>query len=112
MAGSEALHPRLTRGFLDYFRRRGFITGATRVLHPKDKPMVERSLQYAKERFVKGGLFKELAHIRGRARRWCRPVAGISIHSTTRRQPLQVFLDWEHRHCSLGTASPTRSPTG
>ena len=95
VAGADALHPRLTRGFLEYSQHRGFITDPARVRHPKDKPMVERSVQYARERFFKGGEFRDLAHLRSEATRWCRDVAGMRIHGTTRRQPLQVFLDEE-----------------
>ena len=95
VAGADALHPRLTRGFLEYSQHRGFITDPARVRHPKDKPMVERSVQYARERFFKGAEFKDLAHLRSEAVRWCRDVAGMRIHGTTRRQPLQVFLDEE-----------------
>ena len=100
VAGADALHPRLTRGFLEYSQHRGFITDPARVRHPRDKPMVERSVQYARERFFKGGDFKDLAHLRTEAARWCRDVAGLRIHGTTRRQPLQVFLD-EERHALL-----------
>ena len=95
VAGADALHPRLTRGFLEYSQHRGFITDPARVRHPKDKPIVERSVQYARERFFKGGDFRDLAHLRSEAARWCRDVAGMRIHGTTRRQPLQVFLDEE-----------------
>ena len=56
---------------------------------------MERSVQYARERFFKGGDFRDLAHLRSEAARWCRDVAGMRIHGTTRRQPLQVFLDEE-----------------
>ena len=59
--------------------------------------MVERSVQYARERFFKGGEFKDLADVREPAQRWCRDVAGMRIHGTTHRQPLQVFLDEERQ---------------
>ena len=54
-----------------------------------------RGVQYVRERFFKGGEFKDLTHLRNEAARWCRDVAGRRIHGTTRRQPLQVFLDEE-----------------
>ena len=57
--------------------------------------MVDRTVQYARERFFKGGEFKDLNHLRSEATRWYRDVAGMRIHGTTRRQPLQVFLDEE-----------------
>ena len=95
VAGADSLHPRLTRGFLEYSQHRGFITDPARVRHPRDKPKVERGVQYVRERFFKGGDFKDLTHLRNEAARWCRDVAGRRIHGTTRRQPLKVFLDEE-----------------
>ena len=65
--------------------------------HPKDKPKVERGVQYVRERFFKGGEFRDLTDLREQAARWCRDVAGQRVHGTTRRQPLAVFLD-EERH--------------
>ena len=64
VAGADALHPRLTRGFLEYSQHRGFITDPARVRHPKDKPRVERGVQYVRERFFKGGEFRDLTHLR------------------------------------------------
>ena len=121
VAGADALHPRFTRSFLEYSQHRGFITDPARVRQPKDKPHVERGVQYVKERFFKGGNFSGLAHLREESARWCRDVAGRRVHGTTRRQPLAVFPDCLPWLSSLrrsdtlscpGTKSPTRSPTG
>ena len=106
VAGADALHPRLTRGFLEYSQHRGFITDPARVRHPRDKPIVERSVQYARERFFKGGDFRDLAQLRSEAARWCRAAAGQRIHGTTRRQPLQVFLDEERQALSPWDGEP------
>ena len=106
VAGADALHPRLTRGFLEYSQHRGFITGPARVRHPKDKPHVERGVQYVRERFFKGGDFRDLAHLRDEAVRWCRDVAGERIHGTTRRRPLQVFQDEELQALSPWDGEP------
>ena len=100
VAGSDPLHPRLTRGFLEYSQHRGFVADPARARHPKDKPKVERSVPYVRERLFKGGDFNGLAHLRSEARRWCLEVAGQRIHGTTRRQPLVVFQD-EERHTLL-----------
>ena len=108
VAGADALHPRLTRGFLEYSQHRGFIADPARVRHPKDKPKVERGVQYVRERFFKGGDFDGLAHLRAEAARWCRDIAGMRVHGTTRRQPVMRSA----KRWSPGTASPTRSPTG
>ena len=100
VAGPDPLHPRFTRGFLEYSQHRGFIADAARVRHPKDKPKVERGVQYVRERFFKGGNFNGLGHVRSEARRWCLKVAGQRIHGTTRRLPLVVFQE-EERHTLL-----------
>src|ERR1035437_5664547 len=62
IAGPDALEPRLTRGFL---------ADPARVRKPKDKPHVERSVQYVRERFFKGASFQDLEDCREQAERWC-----------------------------------------
>ena len=100
VAGPDPLHPRLTRGFLEYSQHRGFVADPARARHPKDKPKVERSVSYVRERLFKGGDFHGLAHLRTEAQRWCLEVAGMRTHGTTRRLPLVVFQD-EERHALL-----------
>ena len=95
VAGADALHPRFTRGFLEYARHRGFITDPARVRRPRDKPRVERSVPYVRERFFKGAAFRDLAEMRDAARRWSLEVAGQRIHGTTRKRPLEVFEEEE-----------------
>ena len=124
VAGADALHPRLTRGFLEYSQHREFITDPARVRHPKDKPHVERGVQYVRERFFKGGEFRDLAHLREEAARWCRDIAGQRVHGTTRRRPLRVFQDAERQalvpwdgepyeaHPLAHRQGPSRSPRG
>ncbi len=97
VATADPLHPVFTRGFLEYSQRRGFIVDAARARHPKDKPKVERGVPYVRERFFKGGEFKDLADVRVQVQRWCSRVAGLRIHGTTRRQPLVVFQDEERQ---------------
>ena len=69
VAGADALHPRFTRGFLEYARHRGFITDPARVRRPRDKPRVERSVPYVRERFFKGADFRDLAGVGDRGLR-------------------------------------------
>ncbi len=98
IAGPDPLEPRPTRAFLEYSQARGFLLDPARVRHPKAKPHVERGVQYARERFWKGGTFADLADARKQAERWCREVAGQRVHGTTRRLPLVVFEDEERAH--------------
>jgi transposase len=92
VAGPDQYDPRPTRGFLEYSQARGFLADPARVRHPKDKPHVERGIQYTRERFFKGGSFRDLEDVRLQAERWCRDVAGLRVHGTTRKLPLEVFL--------------------
>jgi transposase len=95
VAGTDPLNPRLTRGFLEYAQRRGFIADPARIGHPKDKPKVERGIPYARERFFKGGQFHGMADMRAQARHWCLETAGQRVHGTTRQLPLVVFQEEE-----------------
>ena len=106
VAGPDPLHPRLTRGFLEYSQHRGFIADPARVRHPRDKPRVERGVPYVRERFFKGGKFTGLADMRSAASRWCLEVAGQRIHGTTRKQPLAVFREQERSALRKWDAEP------
>ncbi|MBK7124300.1 MAG: IS21 family transposase [Dehalococcoidia bacterium] len=97
IAGPDALQPRPTRGFLEYSQERGFLIDAARVRRPKDKPHVERSIQYVRERFFKGASFRDLEDCRQQAERWCSEVAGLRVHGTTRQLPRTVFEAEERR---------------
>jgi transposase len=95
VAGPDPLAPRPTRGFLEYSQARGFVVDPCRVARPRDKPKVERHINYVQERFWQGGTFADLTDARAQAARWCREVAGQRVHGTTRRVPLVVFRDEE-----------------
>lgn len=92
VAGADPLAPRPTRGFLEYSQARGFLVDPARVRHPRDKPHVERGIIYVRERFFKGGSFSDLTDLRVQAEHWCHDVAGLRVHGTTRKLPLEVFL--------------------
>jgi transposase len=83
--------PRFNRTFLEYANYRRFLPDPARPRHPQDKPVVENSVAYIRERFFKGETFIDCDDVARRALVWCREVAGRRIHGTTRRVPLQVF---------------------
>ena len=112
VATADPLHLVFTRCLLEYSQQRGFIAHAARARHPKDKPKVERGVPYARERFFKGGEFSGLADVR--SRRSAGAAMSLGCASTA---PLAGSRWWSSRTrsarpCSLGTARPTRSPTG
>jgi len=95
VADADPLNPRLTTGWLDYAQHCGFATDPTRVRRPKDKPRVERAVQYVRSNFFAGEQFRDLAQAQERAVRWCDLVAGQRIHGTLQARPVQVFAERE-----------------
>jgi transposase len=95
VADADAVNPRFTAGWLDYMQARGFVTDAARVRSPKDKPKVERAVQYVRGNFFAGEHFAGLSDAQARAEAWCRDVAGMRIHGTIAARPAEVFAERE-----------------
>jgi transposase len=95
VADADAVNPRFTAGWLDYAQHCGFVTDAARVRSPKDKPRVERAVQYVRGNFFAGEHFAGLADAQARAVTWCREVAGMRIHGTIQARPAEVFAGHE-----------------
>ena len=105
VADADAVNPRFTAGWLDYAQHCGFATDAARVRSPKDKPRVERTVQYVRGNFFAGEDFAGLADAQARAEAWCRDVAGMRIHGTIAARPAEVFAGHE-----AGTLLPLSLP--
>jgi transposase len=95
VADADPVNPRFTAGWLDYAQHCGFGTDAARVRHPRDKPKVERMVQYVRGNFFAGEAFLDLADAQTRAQSWCSTTAGLRIHGTTQARPLEVFTENE-----------------
>ncbi|HET8658253.1 MAG TPA: hypothetical protein VFM55_04545 [Micromonosporaceae bacterium] len=99
IAGCEAAWPFFGGvfrvGWLDYAQHCGFVTDPARVRHAKDKPRVERTVQYVRSSFWAGEQFVDLADAQGRAVAWCTGRAGQRVHGTTHARPAQVFAERE-----------------
>jgi transposase len=95
VAGADAVNPRFTAGWLDYAQHCGFATDPARVRSPKDKPRVERAVQYVRGNFFAGEHFTGLADAQAAAEAWCRDVAGMRIHGTIATRPAEVFAAQE-----------------
>jgi transposase len=95
VADADAINPRFTAGWLDYAQHCGFATDATRIRSPKDKPRVERNVQYVRGNFFAGEHFAGLADAQAAAEAWCRDVAGMRIHGTIAARPAEVFAEHE-----------------
>jgi transposase len=91
VADADAVNPRFTAGWLDYAQHCGFATDAARVRSPRDKPRVERAVQYVRGNFFAGEDFTGLTEAQAAAVAWCREVAGMRIHGTIQARPAEVF---------------------
>jgi len=91
VSDADAVNPRLSQGWLDYAQHAGFGTDPARVRSPKDKPRVERAVQYVRGNFWAGEDFADLADAQARVEAWCAQRAGMRIHGTTQARPVEVF---------------------
>jgi transposase len=87
----DALSPTLVNAFLDYVQARGIFVDPARVRSPKDKPRVENQVAFVRESWFDGETFTSLDHARESALVWCRDIAGMRVHGTTRKVPRDVF---------------------
>ncbi|GLP83012.1 hypothetical protein TUM20984_44320 [Mycobacterium antarcticum] len=91
IAAADAVNPRFTHGWLDYAGHGGFLTDPARVRSPKDKPRVERAVQYVRRNFWDGETFTSLDQAQQATTAWCLRTAGMRIHGSTCARPLEVF---------------------
>lgn len=101
---ADSTNPQFSVGWIEYAQSRGFFTDPARVAHPKDKPRVERMVQYVRNNFFAGEDFVDLADAQARAEVWCAEKAGQRIHGTTCARPAVVFAE---READLLLPAPT-----
>lgn len=92
---SDRYTPVFNRTFLEYSEYRGFIIDPAPARMATGKPTVERQVPYVRKNFFQGEAFRDIAHIREEAVKWCTETAGMRIHGTTRKRPFVVFTEEE-----------------
>ena len=110
VANADPINPTFTVGWLDYAQARGFGTDPARVRSPKDKPRVERVVQYVRGNFFRGETFPDLADAQRRVEAWCRTTAGLRVHGTTAQRPAEHFTADEQPLLLAVPASPYDVP--
>jgi len=88
---ADRYDPRLNRAYGELARYYGCVIDPSRVAHPKDKPRVERNVQYARNSCFAGRDVAGVAPMRREAERWALAVAGARTHGTTGAAPLTVL---------------------
>jgi len=91
VSDADPTNPTFTVGWLEYTQARGLFTDPARVRSPKDKPRVERTVQYVRGSFFAGEDFPDLAAAQARAVLWCSGTAGLRVHGTTQQRPAELF---------------------
>jgi transposase len=109
VTNADAVNPQLSKGWLDYTQHVGCGTDPARVRSPRDKPRVERSVQYVRGSFWAGERFTDLADAQARVEIWCRERAGMRIHGTTAQRPAEMFAELE-AGCLLPVPEPYDQP--
>jgi transposase len=91
VVNADPINPTFSVGWLDYAQACGFGTDPARVRSPRDKPRVERVVQYVRGNFFAGETFTDLAEAQRRVEAWCRTTAGLRVHGTTAQRPAEHF---------------------
>jgi hypothetical protein len=88
---SDKYNPKINRQFLEYAQNRNFIVDPANSNHPKGKSIEERAVPYVRDNFFSGESFISLDDCQERVIDWCSNIAGLRIHGTTQKIPLEVF---------------------
>lgn len=92
---ADGCDPTLCQGFVEYAQWAGFFVDPARVRAPQDKARVERNVRFLKDSFWAGEAFADLAEAQAALEGWCRVRAGMRVHGTTARRPVEVFDEHE-----------------
>lgn len=95
---ADPLSPRLNPGFLEYAQARGFVVDPCVIGSPTQKARVERAVPYCRDSGFAGEDFADLLSARRGMRTWCLEEAGMRVHGTTRRRPLEHFREVEQAY--------------
>jgi transposase len=84
--------PKLNKAYAELAAHYDTLIDPARARKPKDKPRVERPMQYVRDSFWRGREFTSLAQMQAEATRWCVEVAGARhCRSLDGAQPGFVF---------------------
>ena len=86
-----ARDPEVQRAYAECAEGYGFKIDPCPPADPQKKGIVEAGVKYVKGNFLPLREFRDLVDLNAQARAWVMTEAGVRIHGTTRRQPLDLF---------------------
>ena len=93
---SDLYDPKINRSYAELAAHYRPLIDPARRRKPKDKPRVERPMQYIRDSFWLGREFASLEQIQAQALHWCREVAGRrKARPLDGRAPIEVFEQQE-----------------
>jgi len=83
--------PALNRSYVELARHYGFVIDPTPPRSPEKKGKVESGVKYVCRNFFKPRKPEDIHEANRELRLWTREIAGMRVHGTTGRKPLEVF---------------------
>jgi transposase len=89
----ECGQPMFNRHFLGFASHYGFRPLAIRPGKPTENLKVERPFYYLETNFLNGRIFRDKNDLKEQLRSWLTQVNDVRVHRTTRRRPIDMFVD-------------------
>jgi transposase len=97
---------------LDFAGLYGFVPRVCRPYRPQTKGKVERSVRYIRDSFLEGESFADLTDMQTSLKAWLDNTANQRIHATTKRKPIELFLDEKLKDIRIPIVKNTLSEIG
>lgn len=91
----EAGLPVFNARYLEFASHYRFRPLTIRPGHPSENLKVERPFYYLERSFLNGREFRDIDDLKTQLRRWLTDVNDVRIHATTRKRPIDMFIE-EH----------------
>jgi transposase len=88
---ADLYDPTINRAYGELERHYGFVADPAKVMTPKHKGKVERSMPTVRQQLIAGRQYKDLADANEKALTWTRTGIGMEKHGTTHEEPMIRF---------------------